>query len=150
MDERQMTTQLIDENILQYFLNNEAVYAGNYQAQGLFILGMYIANVESEQRRKKISTTLINRLNLRGIPVTKVKSVLALVDDMRQIWKTYNDPITDAYFRECLNGIETSIMMPEEVVFHILSGRAYSGFLSITYKKNHENNPETNQEVQND
>jgi len=150
MEGKQMTTQLADEKTLQYFANNAKVYEGNYHAQGLFILGFYIAEVERKQRKKGISATLINRLNLRGIPIQKVKSVMALVEEMRKIWQTYNDPITDAYFRECLVDIEFSTMMPEDVVFHVLSGRAYSAYQTKLYFNEENTNKQDTKEEQND
>lgn len=150
MEGRQMTTKLNDVNILQYFANNAKVYEGNYHAQGLFILGNYIAEVERKQRKKGISATLINRLNLRGIPIQKVKSVIALVEDMRSIWQTFNDPVTDAYFRECLTDIEFSTMMPEDVVFHLISGRAYSAYQTKLYFNTETENIQDDKEVHND
>ncbi len=150
MEGRQMTTQLADEKILQYFTNNAKVYEGNFHAQGLFILGYYIAEVERKQRKKGISSTLINRLNLRGIPVQKVKSIIALVEDMRNIWQTYIDAVTDAYFRECLIDIEYSTLMPEEVVFQVLSGRAYSAYQTKLYFNDENNKTQNPKEEQND
>ncbi len=143
MEGKTTTTDLHKEEIKQYFMNNTPVYDGNYHAQGLFIMGIYIANVENEQRKKKINSTLLNRLNLRGIPVQKVKVVMALVDDMRQIWKPYQEPLLDAYYRECMQDIEHSKLMPEEVVFHILSGRAYSSYLSILHAKTEDKKDQT-------
>jgi hypothetical protein len=111
---------------------------------------MYIAAIESEQRKKNIKSTLINRLNLRGIPVQKVKSLMAMVDEMGKVWNIFYDSITENYYRECLQGIENSSLSPEEIVFHILSGRAYSNYLGAMYKLEHPDKTEKNQEEQND
>jgi hypothetical protein len=40
-----------------------------------------------------------------------------MVDEMRKVWETYYDAVTENYFRECLQGITKSSLLPEEVVF---------------------------------
>lgn len=151
-EERRMTTSLEKPQIVEYFNNNAAVYEGNINAQGLFLLGWYIAEVEKKQsdkqRDKPIKRTVIHRLNLRGIPVQKVKTIMAVIDDMRVIWNVYYDMSTDAYYRECLNDIEHSRFSPEEVIYHILCGRSYNYYLGMVYKKQQAN--KDSQEAQND
>jgi hypothetical protein len=150
MEQSNLTSKLQDEKITAYFNTHSQIYENNFYAQGLFILGMYIAAIESEQRKKDIKSTLINRLNLRGIPVQKVKSLMAMVDEMGKVWNIYYDSITENYYRECLQGIENSSLSPEEIVFHILCGRAYSNYLGAKYKLEHPDKTEKNQEEQND
>ncbi len=150
MEQRNLISKLQDERITVYFNSHSQIYENNFFAQGLFILGMYIAAIESEQRKKNIKSTLINRLNLRGIPVQKVKSLMAMVDEMGKVWNIFYDSITENYYRECLQGIENSSLSPEEIVFHILSGRAYSNYLGAMYKLEHPDKTEKNQEEQND
>lgn len=150
MTNKSMTTVLEDSNLLDYFKNNAEIYGENRHVQGLFILGWYISAIEKKQRDKKINRTAIHKLNLRGIPLQKVKSIMAIMDDMRQVWDVYNDPITDAYYRECMNGIENSLLSPEEVVFHILSGRAYNSYIGITESRKKKQSTEESQEAEND
>jgi hypothetical protein len=150
MENRNLISKLQDEKITAYFNTHSQIYENNFYAQGLFILGMYIAAIETEQRKKDIKSTLINRLNLRGIPVQKVKSLMAMVDEMGKVWNKYYDSITENYYRECMQGIENSSLSPEEIVFHILSGRAYSNYLGAKYKLEHPDKTEKNQEEQND
>jgi hypothetical protein len=150
MEKTNLTSKLQDEKITAYFNTHSQIYENNFYAQGLFILGMYIAAIESEQRKKDIKSTLISRLNLRGIPVQKVKSLMAMVDEMGKVWNIYYDSITENYYRECLQGIENSSLSPEDVVFHILSGRAYSNYLGAKYKLEHPDKIENTQEEQND
>ena len=150
MEQRNLISKLQDERITVYFNSHSQIYENNFFAQGLFILGMYIAAIESEQRKKNIKSTLINRLNLRGIPVQKVKSLMAMVDEMGKVWNIFYDSITENYYRECLQGIENSSLSPEDVVFHILSGRAYSNYLGAKYKLEHPDKIENTQEEQND
>lgn len=150
MEERKLISALEDKALNEYFNTHSEVYGNNYYAQGLFILGKYIAEVEAKQRQKNIQSTLINKLNLRGIPVQKVLSLVALVDDMRNVWGTYCDPITDNYYRECLQNISKSSLTPEEVVYHILCGRAYENYRRKLYFQEENNNTETNQEENND
>ena len=155
-EDKIMTTMLEDPEILKYFENNAETYLNNRYAQGLFILGKYISEIEFEQSKKNISKTAISKVNLRGLPVQRVKSTMATMDELRDIWVNYNNLTTDAYYRECMTGIETSTLSPEEVIFHILSGRAYSKYVGILMgklkKQNAENNQttENNQEEEND
>jgi CRISPR-associated protein Csh1 len=149
MEVKPMTTTLEHDKLLEYFNNHPSIYANNHAAQGLFILGWYLSDLEYEQRKKGTHRTAIHKLNLRGIPLQKVKSVMATIDDLRQVWKVYQDSTLDAYYRECLSEIEQSTMSPEDVVFHILCGRAYKTYIGLkTYKEKQANN--TNQEAQND
>ncbi|HOH98575.1 MAG TPA: TM1802 family CRISPR-associated protein [Candidatus Cloacimonadota bacterium] len=148
-EERNMTTTLEKASLLDYFANNSEVYQNNYLAQGLFIMGVYISEIEKKHRDKGIKRTVVHRLNLRGIPLQKVKSVMAMVDDLRVVWEVYNDPITDAYYRECMTKLSGSSFSPEETVFHILSGRAYNSYVGLMeYKKQQAN--KDSQEAQND
>lgn len=149
MEEKLMTTTLENKQILQYFNNHPEVYENNYAAQGLFILGWYLADLEYEQRKKGTHRTAINKLNLRGIPLQKVKSVMAAIDDLRQVWKVYQDATLDAYYRECMSEIEQSALSPEDVVFHILSGRAYNSYIGLKFYKEKQKE-DNNQEAQND
>jgi hypothetical protein len=150
MEKRNLIAALQDEKITAYFNTHSQIYENNFYAQGLFILGMYIAAIESEQRKKNIKSTLINRLNLRGIPVQKVKSLMAMVDEMGKVWDIFYDSVTENYYRECMQGIEKSSLSPEEIIFHILCGRAYSNYLGAIYKQEHPDKTEKNQEEQND
>lgn len=139
-EERNMTTSLENVQITQYFSKNAEVYANNYNVQGLFLLGWFLAEVEEQQRRKGIKRTAIHKLNLSGIPLHKVKTIMAVIDDMRIVWNVYNDISTDAYLRECLQGIEHSRFSPEEVVFHILCGRSFNNYVRLMeYKKQQAN-----------
>ncbi|HNQ43035.1 MAG TPA: TM1802 family CRISPR-associated protein, partial [Candidatus Cloacimonadota bacterium] len=148
-EERNMTTTLEKASLLEYFANNSEVYQNNYLAQGLFIMGVYISEIERKQRDKGIRKTAISKLNLRGIPVQKVKSVMAVIDDLREVWDVYNDTITDAYYRECMNKLVSSSFSPEEIVFHILSGRAYNSYVGLMEFKKQQANKDS-QEAQND
>ncbi len=148
-EEKPMTTTLENPKLIEYFDNHPDVYANNYPAQGLFILGWYLADLEYEQRKKGTNRTAINKLNLRGIPLQKVKSIMASIDDLRQVWKVYHDAVLDAYYRECMAEIEHSGISPEEVVYHILSGRAYNSYIGIKISKEKKQD-KINQEAQND
>lgn len=145
--EKPMTTYLEDTRIMKYFENNAEVYQNNRHAQGLFILGWYVSEIEKKQRKKGIERTAVSKLNLRGTPLQKVKSTMAIMDEMRKVWDVYNDPVTDAYYRECLSDIEKGSLSPEDVVFHILSGRAYNNYLSIMDYRKHK---QESQEAEND
>lgn len=155
-EEKNMTTTLEKAELKEYFANNAALYENNYPAQGLFILGTYISDIEREQKgfgsadgKTPINKTAITKLNLKGIPLQKVMSVMATIDDLRGIWVKFQDPVLDAYYRECMAHLLQSSLSPEEIVFHILAGRSYHSYLAIMHKKNQEITKQ-NQEVQND
>ncbi len=151
-EEKNMTTTLEKQSLLDYFANNSEVYQNDYLAQGLFILGVYISEIERKQGKKGIRKTAISKLNLRGIPVQRVKSVMAVIDDLREVWDVYdvyNDPITDAYYRECMIKLASSSYSPEETVFHILGGRAYNSYVSLIESRKQQAKKDS-QEAQND
>jgi CRISPR-associated protein Csh1 len=152
MEEKVMTTTLQNQELLEYFKNHPHVYEENYFAQGLFILGWYLNELEYAQKQKGINRTAVHKLNLRGIPVQKVKSISTVIDDLRLVWEVWSDPVLDAYYRECLCESDMN-MPPEEVVFHILSGRSYRkyiGLLKGKEKKEIQDNNDTEMEAQND
>lgn len=152
-EEKPMTTKLENKDILEYFQNHPQVYENNYLAQGLFILGWFLARLEYAQKKKGINRTAIHKLNLRGMPLQKIKSFMATIDELRLVWKVPENKLLEAYYRECMNYAETSIMAPEEVIYHILGGRAYNSYLGILKGKEHaeaKQNENENQEVQDD
>lgn len=151
-EEKPMTTKLEHQDILKYFQSHPQVYENNYLAQGLFILGWFLAELEYAQKKKGINRTAIYKLSLRGLPLQKVKSFMATIDELRLVWKVYDDKILEAYYRECMNYLDKSTINPEEVVFHILAGRAYNSYIGILKGKEYAEakQMEENQEVQND
>jgi CRISPR-associated protein Csh1 len=133
MEEKQMATTLDHEEIKHYFELHDQIYGNNYLAQGLFIMGFYIGEIEKKNRQKKIKATIIKRLSLRGIPVQKIPAVMALVDEMRKIYNCYYHTDLDAYYRECMTDYRKATLMPEEVVFHIMAGRAFQRYAERQY-----------------
>lgn len=133
MEEKQMATTLDHDEIEKYFKLHDRIYGNNNLAQGLFIMGFYIGEIEKKMRQKQIKATIIKRLNLRGIPVQKIPAIMALVDDMRDIYNCYYHTGLDAYYRECMTDYSKATLMPEEVVFHIMAGRAFQRYTERQY-----------------
>ncbi|MDD2331597.1 MAG: TM1802 family CRISPR-associated protein [Candidatus Cloacimonetes bacterium] len=155
MEEKQMATTLDHEEISKYFQLNDRIYGNNYLAQGLFIMGFYIGEIEKKNKQKKIKATIIKKLNLRGIPLQKVPAVMALVDNMRDIYNCYYHNDLDAYYRECMTEYSKATLLPEEVVFHIMAGRAYHRYLERQYwltveKLAEDTTEESNEIIEND
>ncbi|MCB5278683.1 MAG: hypothetical protein M0Q19_06265 [Candidatus Cloacimonetes bacterium] len=152
MEEKTMTTTLQKQELVEYFENHPHVYGNNHFAQGLFIMGWFLNELEYKQKLKGINRTAVHKLNLRGIPAQKVKSISTAIDDLRLVWKVWTDPMLDAYYRECLSESDTS-MFPEEVVYHILSGRSYCKYVGVLKgeeKKENQETKDTEMEEQND
>lgn len=150
MEEKQMATTLDHDEISKYFHLHVRIYGNNYLAQGLFIMGFYIGEIEKKNKQKKIKATIIKKLNLRGIPLQKIPAVMALVDNMRDIYNCYYHNDMDAYYRECLTEYKNATLLPEEVVFHIMAGRAFQRYLERQYWLSVEELEDNTQEEAND
>lgn len=149
------------------YLNNHAYLfyeAENSQYhRGLFLLGVLIGKIERAEWDKNKEKTFCNRLNFRGISPRKVQSLYGTVAEylkIRDVLKAkaknqdpskeqeaekqtkYNDAWSVeqllAYCTESLIGIETTDLLPQEVVFYILAGRSYENYLPIYYYRNKE------------
>jgi len=110
----------------------------------------YIGEIEKKNKQKKIKATIIKKLNLRGIPLQKIPAVMALVDNMRDIYNCYYHNDMDAYYRECLTEYKNATLLPEEVVFHIMAGRAFQRYLERQYWLSVEELEDNTQEEAND
>lgn len=129
---KELTVKLLDENLKEYF-ENSSVYSQDTHAQGLFILGKFLRAVEKAMRAKKIKKTIVHRLNLRGIPANKIMSVSAMIMESMKVWECYIDLPLHAYYNEAIADIKDSTLTPEEIVFHILNGRAFEAYQEKLY-----------------
>ena len=149
-------TEVRNEDFRKFFETHEAVYKENYYRQGLFLLGTVINNIVVAQqkkasakdgdsegdekkkgKRKKASSTFLKKLNYSGIPMHRVRNLLAEVKDYTEIYdeQIYNEPGIWGNIMDRLQGIENSGMKGEEVIFYILTGISYAGYLGMIHAK---------------
>lgn len=129
---KELTVKLLDEKLKDYF-ENSSVYQKDIHAQGLFILGKLLRSVEKAMRGKGIKKTIVHRLNLRGIPSNKIMSVSAMIMESMKVWECYIDLPLHAYYNEAIADIKDTTLTPEEIVFHILNGRAFEAYQEKMY-----------------
>ncbi len=149
-------TEVQNEDFQKFFETHEAIYKENYYRQGLFLLGTAINNIVAAQqkkasakdgggegdekkkgKRKKASSTFLKKLNYSGIPTRRVRNLLAEVKDYTEIYdeQIYNEPGIWGNIMDRLQGIENSGMKGEEVIFYILTGISYAGYLGMIHAK---------------
>lgn len=156
MESEQKTSTLLDpkqhHSYLDYFENHACLYGNAENSKyfrGLFMLGTMIGKIERAEYTKTKNKTFSNRLNFKGISPRRVKAVYNTVEEYLKIRDIWMDNQALAYCSESLLGIEDSSVLPQEVVYYLLAGRAYENYLAIIYHKtNHEDNQ--SKEDQND
>lgn len=151
MQNDQMATSLDEkqhESILEFFRVNDHVYGKNKFYRGLFIMGVLISAIEAEEYKKTNKKTFSNRLNFRGISPRKVHGLYDLIMEYCKIREVYDDVRLKAYCAEALTGIETSNLLPEEVVYYILTGKSFSTYQSIIYSKQNKDKVEEKNDQQ--
>ncbi len=153
-NEQNLTTQLdpkAHKDYLNYFDNHAHIFNEAEKSQyhrGLFLLGVLIDRIEHAEWKKTDKKTFSIRLNFRGISPRKVKSLYGTVEEYLKIRDVWRDDQLLAYCTESMIGIESSDLLPQEVVFYILAGKAYESYLRIYYGKNKEQEQQT-QELNN-
>jgi len=141
--EGRSTIDLSNEEIAKFFNVHENTYRDNYFRQGLVLLGYLINQVWYKQKGKKI--TILERLNYDGIDPKRVKNLISDVVESLKIYKEfgYNISIYSETI-DRLQGIESSKMKKDEVLFYILTGVGLGSYIGIKYGKikNEENQNE--------
>lgn len=153
MEKEQATTVHLDpewhKKYLDYFSNHAYLFEEAEESRyyrGLFLIGTLITRIENAEWHKTDKKTFSNRLNLRGISPRKVQSLYGLIEEYLKIRAVKRDEQLLAYCTESLLGIESSGILPQEVVFYILAGKAYESYLCIDYNKNNDNEQPKEQE----
>jgi len=155
MDSEQKTSTSLDpvhhQKYLEYFATHAYLYSSAENSRfyrGLFILGTMIGKIENAEFKKSQKKTFSNRLNFKGISPRRIKDIYNTVEEYLKIREVWTDNQALAYCNESLLGIESSSVLPQEVVYYLLAGRAFENYLAIIYNKT--NQEDQSKEEQND
>jgi hypothetical protein len=107
-----------------------------------------IGKIENAEFKKSQKKTFSNRLNFKGISPRRIKDIYNTVEEYLKIREVWTDNQALAYCNESLLGIESSSVLPQEVVYYLLAGRAFENYLAIIYNKT--NQEDQSKEEQND
>jgi CRISPR-associated protein Csh1 len=124
----------------EFFQTHQRVYEENHYRQGFFLLGTIISKIVYAQKGK--SATFMKKINLAGIPAHRVKNLVGEVKEYAAIYKIFEDPGIWGNIMDRLQGIETSGMKGDEIVFYILTGISYEDYLRMKYFREKELNQE--------
>jgi CRISPR-associated protein Csh1 len=139
-------TEIKNPDYQGFFDAHRPIYQKDYHRQGLFLLGTVIKSIVNAQRKKaskgeeggqkksrKLSSTFMKKLNYSGIPSRRVSRLVAETQNFYQIYdkEIYKEPGIWGNIMDRLQGIETSSMKPEEIVFYILTGISFAGYLGM-------------------
>ena len=155
MKEGASVTDVFKEEYRLFFEKHTEIYGENIYRQGLFLMGTVISELIKAQRKKsgekgkkmKITSTFMSKINLTGINVRRIPT---LVNKLKDYCDIYSDYIYEEYgiwgnIMDRLQGVETSGMKPDEVVFYLLTGISYVDYLGMRHayenaiKKNNSN-----------
>ena len=137
------------EKYLEYFQNHAFVFqdaANSKFYRGLFLLGVLIARIENAEFQKTKKKTFSNRLNFKGISPRKIKSIYNTVEEYLKIRDVWPDNQALAFCSESMMGMEESNLMPQEVVYYLLAGRAYENYLGIMFSKSKQEEKESEED----
>lgn len=156
MEQEQKTITQLDSKkhvkYIEYFENHGYLFMEAENGcifRGLFLLGVFIGMIENAEYKKTKKKTFSNRINFKGISPRRILGLYDTVEEYLKIRDVWVDNQLMAHCNECLLGIDSSNLMPQEVVFYILAGKAFENYLGIIYSKEHEET-ENKKEVTND
>jgi len=121
-----------NKDILEFFRIHEDIYSNNTYRQGLFLLGYLINKILLEQNDK--SGNFMNKINFDGIPSKRVHRLILDVTEYLSIYKIYSEN-NGVYSQmvDRLQGIDTSELKGDEIVFYVLSGVSFGRYLGHKY-----------------
>jgi len=131
MNKGQSISEIMKPEYNDFFKTHWDVYGDNSFRQGLFLLGTVIAKIVYKQRSKK--KTFLSKINFDGIPARRVKNLVGEVKEYAGIYQVYEEPGIWGNIMDRLQGIETSGMKGDEMVFYILTGVSYEDYLGMKY-----------------
>jgi len=139
-----------NEDINEFFKIHNNIYENNTHRQGLFLLGYLINQILRAQKDK--SSTIIGKINFDGIAPKRVPSLISTITEYLTIYKNKNNKsLFDlnsndyAQMMDRLQGIESSMLSKDEIVFYILSGISFSKYLGFKYHMENKNNNNENE-----
>jgi CRISPR-associated protein Csh1 len=135
MNDGHCISEIIKQEYKDFFNTHTAVYGDNSYRQGLFLLGTVISRIASAQRKKgegrKDSSTFLAKINYDGIPARRVDKLVNEVKKYSIIYDVFKDPGIWGNITDRLQGIDTSILKPDEVVFYLLTGISFQDYLGM-------------------
>jgi len=124
--------EITDNDVKEFFEIHKEIYSDNYFRQGLFLLGKLVNSILNEQKEK--SSNFMDKINLEGIPVHRVRDLVFQVTDYLKIYKLFElENKTYSQMMDRLQGIENSNLSKDDVLFCILSGISFGRYLGTKY-----------------
>jgi CRISPR-associated protein Csh1 len=124
-------TEIMKPEYDDFFKTHREVYGDNRFRQGLFLLGTVISKIVYAQRLKK--KTFLSKINFDGIPARRIKNLVGEVKEYAEIYSVYEEKGIWGNIMDRLQGIETSGMKGDEIVFYILTGVSYEDYLGMKH-----------------
>ena len=131
MNKGQAISEILKPEYFEFIKTHWEVYGDNNYRQGLFLLGTVISKILYEQGKKK--KTFLSKINFDGIPARRVKNLVNEVKEYANIYEVYEEPGIWGNIMDRLQGIETSGMKGDEIVFYVLTGVSYEKYLGIKH-----------------
>ncbi|MCX6580067.1 MAG: hypothetical protein NT166_07775 [Candidatus Aminicenantes bacterium] len=129
MNKGHSVSEVAKQDYRDFFVTHQQVYEENHYRQGLFLLGTVISKIVYQQKGKK--ATFMKKINLAGIPAHRVKNLLGEAKEYASIYSVYEEPGIWGNIMDRLQGIETSGMKGDEIVFYILTGISFEDYLGM-------------------
>lgn len=147
MKEGASVTDVLKDEYRLFFEKHSEIYVENKYHQGLFLMGTLISEVIKSQRKKsgekgkkmKIASTFMSKINLAGLNVRRIPSLINKLKDYCNIYSdyVYEEQGIWGNIMDRLQGIEKSTLKPDEVVFYLLTGISFADYLRM--KRAYEN-----------
>ena len=144
VNDGQFVSEILKNEYQEFFNTHSDVYSQNAYRQGLFLLGTVISKIIYVQKEK--SSNFLKKLNFDGMPVRRIPVLINHVKEFEEIYrkKIFQEKGIWGNIMDRLQGIESSGLKPDEVVFYILSGISFEDYLgmkrALDKKRNELNN----------
>ncbi|MDR0676203.1 MAG: hypothetical protein LBF97_04080 [Elusimicrobiota bacterium] len=152
-------TQVLNEDYNKFFENHKAVYEENKFRQGLFLLGVMVdkiryaqdkkANQNKEKnnpdikergKKKGRSSNILSKLNYSAMSARRVNKFIVKLKELQEIYKNYifEEKWLWGGIMDRLQGIESTSIAGEEIIFYMLTGISFSAYLAVKKGKEKE------------
>jgi CRISPR-associated protein Csh1 len=135
MNKGDSVSEILKPEYREFFEIHGDVYGGYPFRQGLFLLGTIISKIIYKQKSKrensKLSSTFLGKLNLEGIPPRRIPGLIGQVKEYCRIYNPYEERGIWGNLLDRLQGIQSSYMKAEEIVFYILTGISFQDYLGM-------------------
>ncbi|TYB32520.1 MAG: hypothetical protein FXF49_11090 [Flexistipes sinusarabici] len=132
MSNKNSATEILNNDYNHFFDVHKEIYDNDPYRQGLFLLGTVISQILKMQREK--SSNFFSKINFNGLTARKIPSFINKVKEYTVIYRMkenfYEEPGIWGNIMDRLQGIETSKMSNDEIIFYLLSGISYSEYIA--------------------